>query len=106
MPGEITRSESSTKYTITNPDWTCEWILNGSKYIQRSCYLTNDTDPLDPGSNDYLMAILPGLFKEVKEVIGKWISEGDENAVLLLLPENKPSFIDYAEKIMGLKIIA
>ena len=51
------------------------------------------------------MSILPGLFKEVQEIIRKWISEGDANASLLLLPENKPSFIDYAEKMMGLKII-
>jgi hypothetical protein len=105
MPGEITRSGSTTKYTITNSYWICEWILSDSKYIQRSCHLNNDTDPLDPGNSDYLMSILPGLFKEVQEIIRKWISEGDANASLLLLPENKPSFIDYAEKMMGLKII-
>jgi hypothetical protein len=105
MPGEITRSGSTTKYTITNPEWTCEWIFSDSTHIKRSCYLSNDTDPLDPSNNDYLMIILPGLFKEVQEVIKKWITEGDANASLLLLPENKPSFIDYAEKVMGLKII-
>jgi hypothetical protein len=107
MPGNIIRSQTNIKYTITNSEWMCEWILPFDilKPVQRSFTLTNGIDPLDPSKNDYIIKLIPGLFTEVQDTIKRWIDAGDTNAKLLLLSENKPSFITFAEDTIGLKII-
>jgi hypothetical protein len=107
MSGKIIRNELNTTYTITHPDWICEWILplDKTQPIKRSCLLNNNIDPLDPSKSDYITKLIPGLFTDVQRIIKGWIETGDTNARLLLLPENKPSFIQYAEHSIGLKII-
>ena len=107
MPGLITRSEKSITYTITHPDWVCEWILffDNKVQIKKSCSLNGILDPTDWTRGDYVLKLIPGLFEEVGRVIRKWIEDGESNAKLLLLPDNKPEFIFYAEAAMGLKII-
>jgi len=107
MSGKLTRNVLSITYTITHPDWVCEWILPFDKTepVKRSCVLNNNVDPLDPSKSDYIIQLMSGLFTDVKRVIKGWIEAGDTNAQLLLLSENKPSFIIYAEHTIGLKII-
>jgi hypothetical protein len=107
MSGKIIRYELNISYTITHPDWVCEWILPFDKKepIKRSCVLNHGIDPLDPSRSDYIVKLIPGLFNDVQRVIKSWIDSGDTNAALLLLNENKPAFITYAEDTIGLKII-
>ena len=107
MSGKIVRCELNIIYTITHPDWVCEWILPFDKLqpIKRSCILNHDIDPLDSSRSDYIIKLIPGLFIDVQRVIKGWIESGDTNANLLLLAENKPAFITYAEDTIGLKII-
>ena len=107
MPGTIVTNKTNVTYTITHPDWTCEWILpnDTSEPIERSCILNHGLDPLDPSKTYYVIKLIPGLFEEVQRVIKGWIEAGDANAMLLLLNENKPAFIQYAENSIGLKII-
>ena len=107
MSGNINRSDLNITYTITHPDWICEWILPFDKTqpVKRSCVLNHSVDPLDPSKSDYITKLIPGLFNDVQRVIKGWIDAGEKNAMLLLLSENKPSFIQYAEHTIGLKII-
>lgn len=107
MSGKIIRNELNTRYTITHPDWICEWILPIDKMqpIKRSCILNYNIDPLDPSNSDYIIKLIPGLFTDIQRSIKDWIDSGDSNARLLLLTENKPAFIRYAEDMIGLKII-
>jgi len=107
MSGNINRCELNIRYTITHPDWVCEWILPFDKTqpVQRSCILNHGIDPLDSSRSDYIIKLIPGLFTDVQRVIKNWIDTGETNAKLLLLPENKPTFITYAEDTIGLKII-
>jgi hypothetical protein len=107
MSGVISQTEYSIKYTITHPYWICEWILpfDKSKSIKRSFVLNNNVDPLDYSNSDYIMNLIPGLFTDIQRIVKGWIESGDQNAALLLLTENKPTFITYAENIIGLKII-
>ena len=107
MSGKITRNELTISYTITHPDWVCEWILSldKSQAVKRSCIIRHGVDPLEPSNTEYIVKLIPGLFTDLQRVIKGWIETGDTNAKLLLLPENKPSFISYAEDTIGLKII-
>ena len=107
MSGNIIRCELNIRYTITHPDWVCEWILPFDKTepVKRSCLLKSNVDPLDPSKSDYIIQLMPGLFTDVQRVIKGWIEAGDMDAKLLLLNENKPSFITYTEHTIGLKII-
>ena len=107
MSGKISRCELNITYTITHPDWICEWILplNNTEPVKRSCVLNYNVDPLDPSKAEYIVQLIPGLFTDVQRVIKGWIEAGDINARLLLLNENKPAFITYAENTIGLKII-
>jgi len=107
MSGVISQTEHSIKYTITHPDWVCEWILpfDKSNSIKRSFILNHNVDPLDSSKSDYIMKLIPGLFTDVQRIVRGWIESGDQNAALLLLTENKPAFITYAENMIGLKII-
>lgn len=107
MSGAICRTEHNIKYTITHSDWVCEWILPFDKLqpVKRSFILNHDVDPLDSSNSDYIMKLIPGLFTDLQRVIKGWIETGDMNATLLLLPKNKPLFIQYAEETIGLKII-
>lgn len=107
MSGKLTQNETSTTYTITHPDWICEWILplDKTQPVKRSCVLNNNIDPLDPSKAEYIVQLMPRLFTDVQRVIKGWIEAGDINAKLLLLNENKPAFITYAEHTVGLKII-
>jgi len=103
MPGEIKRTDKNVTYTITHPDWICEWVVPADRTmpVERSCILHGDIDPLT--DNEAILKLAPGLFSELKTVIGEWIVLGDGNARVLL--ENKPAFITYLETIVGLKII-
>ena len=106
MPGEIHRTDKNVTYTITHPDWVCEWIVwfDKTRPVERSCILKDDIDPFNPSDNDLIVKLIPGMFIEVESVIRGWIQAGDVYAQLLLLAENKPFFISYAESIMGLRI--
>lgn len=99
MSGNIKKCELSTIYTITHPDWICEWIVT-SENIKRSCHLTGGLDPMDINNKDYIQKLLPGLVTEVTSVINKWVDDGDIGANKLLLIENKPALLTYAERIL------
>jgi hypothetical protein len=105
MPGEITKTDKNVKYTITHPDWTCEWIVCENMPVKRVCYLKNNVELLDKVNSDELMKIIPGLIEEVKKTMIKWISDGHLEVRYLLMTENKPALLEYAERTMGLKII-
>lgn len=107
MSGKIVKCELNTTYTITHPDWVCEWILPFDKIqpVKRSCILKRGIDPLDQSNSDYIIKLIPGLFTDIQAVIKGWIEAGDTNAAILLLTENKPAFIRYTEETIGLKII-
>jgi len=107
MSGKVLRTERNITYTITHPEWICEWILpfDKTKAIKNSFILTNGKDLSDMRKGDYIMKIIPGIFTDVQSIVRGWIEMGDINASLLLTPENKPPFILYAENTIGLKII-
>jgi len=100
MPGEVRRTEKYVTYTITHTDWICEWIVprDTTMPIQRSCILKNIIDPLT--DTELVMKLIPGFIEEIKATIKKWIQDGEIYADLLLKPENKPSFLTYAESII------
>ena len=68
MSGNIIRCELNIRYTITHPDWVCEWILPFDKTepVKRSCLLKSNVDPLDPSKSDYIIQLMPGLFNDVQ----------------------------------------
>jgi hypothetical protein len=99
MSGNIKKCELITTYTITHPDWICEWIVT-SENIKRSCHLTGGLDPMDVNTKDYIEKLLPGLVNDVTSVINKWIDDGDIEAKKLLRIENKPALLTYAERIL------
>ena len=105
MPGEVRRTEKNVTYTITHPEWICEWVVpnDTTMPVERSCILKDDIDPLT--DNERTLKLIPGLFAELQAVIAEWIAMGDATAKILLQPENKPAFIAYAEAMVGLKII-
>ena len=105
MPGVIKRTDKDVTYTITHPDWICEWVVpnNTAMPVERYCILHGDIDTLM--DNEATLKLAPGLFSEVQTIISEWIKSGDINARILLIPENKPAFITYVESMVGLKII-
>jgi hypothetical protein len=96
MSGSIQKCNTHTTYTITHPDWICEWIVNLEGPIKRSCYLTSNLDPLK--DVDDVKKIMPGLVTCINTVITQWIEEGNIDARRLL--EVKPSLVEYAERIL------
>jgi len=99
MSGKIIRCEENIRYTITHPDWICEWIVT-SENIKRSCHLTGGLDPIDVNNKDYIEKLLPGLVNDVTNVINTWVDNGDIEAKKLLRIENKPALLTYAERIL------
>lgn len=92
----LTKYDTHTVYTITDPEWICEWVVyhNKSIPIRRSCMFTNSMD------TDKSIRIIPGLLEKVYSQIRQWILQGIVDANLLLLPENMPQFLRYAESII------
>ena len=96
MSGSIQKCKTHTTYTITHPDWVCEWIVNLEGPIKRSCYLTSNLDPVN--DMDDVKKIMPGLVNSVNSVISQWIEEGNIDAIQLF--KVKPSLVEYAETIL------
>ena len=92
----LTKYDTHTVYTITDPNWICEWVVfyNKSIPIRRSCLFTNLVN------TENSIGIIPGLLDKVHSQVRQWIMQGDVDANLLLLPENKPQFLRYAESII------
>jgi len=99
MSGNIQKCDTYNIYTITHPDWICEWIVS-SENIKRSCHLTGGLDPMDVNNKDYIEKLLPGLVNDVTNVINTWVANGYLEANKLLYIENKPALITYAERIL------
>jgi len=99
MSGNIQKCELSTTYTITHPDWICEWIVS-SENVKRSCHLTGGLDPIDVNNKGYIEKLLPGLVNEVSNVVNTWVDNGYLEAKKLLYIENKPALLTYAERIL------
>jgi len=102
MPAEIINNDDSTIYRITRAEWICEWSISKlyNQSIKRSLHLTYDIDPLDKDNSDKLLKMMPGLFQDIQNTVNNWILEGHQDAKLLLLLENKPSLLLYAEQVM------
>lgn len=96
----VVKCDTGTIYTVTHPDWICEWIVYNSGNIKRSCHLIHDLDPVDLNHREHIEKIIPGLVNRIKNVIIAWIDEGYIEAKKLLLGENKPAFLNYAERIL------
>jgi len=100
MSGVIIKSERSITYRITNPEWVCEWcIYKMDKDPIKRCLYLHTIDPLE--DSEAFLKIIPRLLRDIQNVIGDWILDGDENASLLLLPENKPALLEYAQHLMA-----
>jgi hypothetical protein len=99
MTSSIKKTKSDVIYTVTHSDWVCEWILSEG-IIKRSFHFTEDLDPLNDSHNERIRKIIPGLLFEVKSTVQKWIHEGHEDARKFLLADNKPAFLEYAERIL------
>jgi len=102
MPGSINRIH----YVITSPQWKCEWIVKSPTHIQRSCVINHnsiDLDPMDDSHLPIISTILPALFDDVEKTVKEWIQSGDTNAHLLLQDINIPSYLAYAESVLGKK---
>ena len=97
----LTKHDTHTVYTITGPEWTCEWVVYYNKLIpiRNSCYLTNHMDPLNPIKPEKMLVIIPGLLDKVRTQVKQWILQGIVDANLLLLPENTPHLLQYAETV-------
>jgi hypothetical protein len=56
-------------------------------------------DPLHPVKPEKMLVIIPGLLDKVRSQVKQWIMQGIVDANLLLLPENKPYLLQYAETV-------
>ena len=107
MPSNILITEDKKHYSITSPNWICEWIIiNNSTNIYRSLSIFNNSieiDFSDIKNTEYVMNLLPGLFDEVQDTVLNWIKEGDIEAHRLLEQENLPSYLRYSQQILRKK---
>jgi hypothetical protein len=89
----LTKHDTHAVYTITGPEWTCEWVVfyNKSIPIRRSFMLTSPHE-----YNETTLQTMPGLLENVRNQVNQWIMQGDIDANLLLLPQNTPEFLLYA----------
>lgn len=100
MSGVIIKTERSITYRITNPEWVCQWcIYKMDKDPIKRCLYLHTLDPLE--DSEAFLKIIPGLLREIQNVVDNWILEGDEYASLLLLQENKPALLEYAQHLMA-----
>ena len=103
----ITEHENKIHYSITDPNWICEWIVTRSSSIfYRSLSIFKDSNEIDPTDIDnviYMDTIIPRLFDEVQSTVLKWIEDGDVYAHKLLEPNNIPSYLAYIQYILGKK---
>jgi len=107
MPSNILITEGKKHYSITSPNWICEWIItSNSQNIHRSFSVFNNSievDLVDIENSEYITNILPGLFDEIQETVLKWIKDGDVDAHKLLEQENLPSYLRYSQQIIRKK---
>ena len=99
MPYSITRCNSLITYTVTTPNWVCEWIV-GNKHVQRNCHIVSkeymDIDIIDEYDAKQLNVLFPELVSEVTMAIKEWIQAGDPHAATLLTAQNCPMYLQYA----------
>lgn len=103
MPYSITVCDTLIKYTVTTPNWFCEWIVGG-KYVGRMCRIVS-VPTLDPTHGDdleYICRIIPEIVDEVDKAVKAWIEADDIYAGILLTPENIPLYLQYAKTLKGL----
>ena len=103
MPYTKTINDNVVTYTVTTPNWMCEWIVVNSnetkKPIKRQCYLISHDilDPLDTEDVVQIHELLPELRNEVDVAIREWTQLGDLVAATLLYSENIPAYLAYAK---------
>jgi len=96
MPYSIRECDNRRYYTVTTPNWFCEWIVGGN-YITRKCLTTNtELDILNEVDSIEIGTLLPELLTEVNAAIDDWKKAGDTYAPVLLNKENIPMYVQYA----------
>ena len=96
MPYSIRVSGTLTYYTVTTPNWVCEWIIGG-EYVDRKCYTTNtELDIVNKDDSITIEGLLPEIVDEVTKAINDWTKAGDVYAPLLLNEQNIPMYLQYA----------
>ena len=107
MPYTKTVDENTIQYTVTTPNWYCEWIvdrLNTKKPMKRQCYLKDlILDPLNPNDRIRIDELMPEILKEIYTAIDVWALTGDVIAATLIYPHNIPAYLAYGETQVGLK---
>ena len=102
MPYTITMCDTIlTKYTVTTPNWVCEWIVGG-QFVKRECYIVSDYMNLDitcAADRLQLDMLLPEIVHEVNTAINEWTKAGDTYASQLLSPENIPMYLQYRKEL-------
>ena len=103
MPYEITINDLTRIYTVTTPNWFCEWIVytNTSAPVKRQCYLKHDTlDISDADDAIVIHGLLPELVKEIDLAFQEWNTAGDPTASSLLTTANIPAYLAYAKQAL------
>ena len=99
MPYSLTVNDTTRTYTVTTPNWCCEWIVTSLSPIKRQCYLTDSTlDILDTADAAAIHDLFPEIRNEIDLAIKEWNTSGDTYASSLLNPENIPSYLAYAKQ--------
>lgn len=104
MPYTKTVNENVTHYTVTTPNWYCEWIVDRitiKKPIKRQCHLNDSIlDPLNAEDRIRIHDILPEILNEIDTAVYAWTQAGDVIASTLLYPENIPAYLAYAKNAL------
>lgn len=96
MPYSIRVCDKLRYYTVTTPNWFCEWILGG-EYVDRKCYTTNtELDIVNKDDSITIESLLPEIVEEVTKAMNDWTKAGDVYAPLLLNKQNIPMYLQYA----------
>jgi hypothetical protein len=98
MPYDITIKDNIRIYTVTTPNWFCEWIFGEGTNVKRQCYLKNSTlNIFDTTDALIIHEILPEIINEINTAIDEWTKKGDPNALELLTSKNIPAYLTYAK---------
>lgn len=104
MPYKITVKENVRTYTVTTPNWFCEWIVTeGNPTIKRDCYLKDDTlSIVEANDRKIIDSLLPEIINEINLAINEWNIQDDIYSKELLSFKNTPAYIAYAMNIKPL----
>ena len=101
MPYSCVQKENVIYYTVTTPNWFCEWIVAKEDPVKRQCYLKNSIlNILESNDLKEINDLLPEIVNEIDIAISEWIKQGDINASSLLSARNIPAYLAYAKQAL------